>query len=134
MPLVEKPAMFWFVAVMNLINLIDGLDGLAGGIGLMLMILLAYLGLQQNMSFPSILAFGMIGAILGFLIHNFPPAKCFMGDSGAYLIGYMIAALSLLNSQKGAVMAAMVGPIMAAITAPFCEFNRERAAIMYPIK
>ena len=103
----------WFVAVMNLINLVDGLDGLAGGIGLMLMLLLAYLGIQQNMLFSSILALGMIGAILGFLLHNFPPAKCYMGDSGAYLIGYMIAALSLLNSQKGAVMAAMIGPAMA---------------------
>ncbi len=105
--------MFWFVAMMNLINLIDGLDGLAGGIGLMLMILLAYLAMQQNLSFSSALAFGMIGAILGFLLHNFPPAKCYMGDSGAYLIGFMIAALAVLNSQKGAVMAAMIGPVLA---------------------
>jgi len=103
----------WFVSIMNLINLIDGLDGLAGGIGLMLMILLAYLGIQQGFSLSSVLAFGMIGSILGFLLHNFPPAKCYMGDSGAYLIGFMIAALSLLNSQKGAVMAAMIGPVMA---------------------
>jgi UDP-GlcNAc:undecaprenyl-phosphate GlcNAc-1-phosphate transferase len=103
----------WFVTVMNLINLIDGLDGLAGGIGLMLMILLAYFGLKQNFLFSSILAFGMIGAIIGFLLHNFPPAKCYMGDSGAYLIGFMIAALSVLNSQKGAVMAAMIGPALA---------------------
>lgn len=103
----------WFVSMMNLINLIDGLDGLAGGIGLMLMILLAYLGLKQNFLFSSILAFGMIGAIVGFLIYNFPPAKCYMGDSGAYLIGFMIAALSVLNSQKGAVMAAMIAPTLA---------------------
>lgn len=103
----------WFVSVMNLINLIDGLDGLAGGIGLMLMILLAYLGMKQNFLFSSIMAFGMIGAIIGFLLHNFPPAKCYMGDSGAYFIGFMIAALSLLNSQKGAVMAAMIGPALA---------------------
>ena len=103
----------WFVFMINLINLLDGLDGLAGGIGLMLMILLAYLGVQQNSLLPTILAIGMIGAITGFLLHNFPPAKCYMGDSGAYLIGYMIAALSLLNSQKGAVMAAMIGPALA---------------------
>lgn len=103
----------WFVSVMNLVNLVDGLDGLAGGVGLMLMVLLAFLGIQQNFLFSSILAFGMIGAIVGFLLHNFPPAKCYMGDSGAYLIGYMIAALSLLNSEKGAVMAAMIGPALA---------------------
>lgn len=118
----------WIVFVMNLINLIDGLDGLAGGIGLMLMFLLAYFGIQQGLSLSSVLAFGMIGAILGFLLHNFPPAKCYMGDSGAYLIGYMIAALSLLNSQKGAVMAAMIGPMMALalpiLDAVFALFRR----------
>ena len=103
----------WFVAIMNLINLIDGLDGLAGGVGLMLMALLAYLGYQHAIIFSSILALGMIGAILGFLFHNFPPAKCYMGDSGAYMIGYVIAALSLMNSEKGAVLAALIAPMLA---------------------
>jgi UDP-GlcNAc:undecaprenyl-phosphate GlcNAc-1-phosphate transferase len=104
---------FWFVAMMNLINLIDGLDGLAGGVGLMLMALLAYLGLENGSAFSSILAIGMAGAILGFLFHNFPPAKVYMGDSGAYLIGYVIAALSLINSEKGTILAAMIAPVLA---------------------
>ena len=52
---------------------------------------------------------GMAGAILGFLIHNFP-LKVYMGDSGAYTIGFVIAALSLMNFQKGAVIAALLGP------------------------
>ena len=103
----------WFVAIMNLINLIDGLDGLAGGVGLMLMALLVYLGLNQGIVFSTILALGMIGAILGFLFHNFPPAKVYMGDSGAYMIGYVIAALSLLNAEKGAVLAALIAPALA---------------------
>ena len=55
----------------------------------------------------------MVGAILGFLFHNFPPAKCYMGDSGAYMIGYVIAALSLMNSEKGAVLAALIAPALA---------------------
>jgi UDP-GlcNAc:undecaprenyl-phosphate GlcNAc-1-phosphate transferase len=104
---------FWFVAIMNLINLIDGLDGLAGGIGCMLMLLLAYLAISKGAMIPSILALGMIGALLGFLFHNFPPAKVYMGDSGAYTIGYVIAALSLLNAEKGAVLAALLGPSLA---------------------
>ncbi|MGC6424010.1 MAG: MraY family glycosyltransferase [Lentimonas sp.] len=104
---------FWFVAMMNLINLIDGLDGLAGGIGLMLMLMLAYLGMQKGILFSTILAIGMVGSILGFLFHNFPPAKVYMGDSGAYLIGYVIAALSLINSEKGTVVAALIAPILA---------------------
>ncbi|CAA6693613.1 MULTISPECIES: MraY family glycosyltransferase [unclassified Lentimonas] len=103
----------WFVAIMNLINLIDGLDGLAGGVGLLLMALLVYLSMQRGIAFSTILSLGMIGAILGFLFHNFPPAKCYMGDSGAYMIGYVIAALSLLNSEKGAVLAALIAPALA---------------------
>ena len=103
----------WFVAIMNLINLIDGLDGLAGGIGFMLMILLVVLSIEGGIDISTFWAIGMAGAILGFLIHNFPPAKVYMGDSGAYTIGFVIAALSLMNFQKGAVIAALLGPMMA---------------------
>ena len=104
---------FWFVSIMNLINLIDGLDGLAGGIGFMLMILLVVLSIEKGIGIPTFLSIGMAGAILGFLIHNFPPARVYMGDSGAYTIGFVIAALSLMNFQKGAVVAALLGPMMA---------------------
>ncbi|MDQ8195224.1 MraY family glycosyltransferase [Coraliomargarita sp. SDUM461004] len=103
----------WVVSVMNLINLIDGLDGLAGGIGLMLMALLAFLAYEAGVAISLILALGMIGSIMGFLFHNFPPAKVYMGDSGAYLIGYVIASLSLLNSEKGTVLAALIAPVLA---------------------
>ena len=104
---------FWFVAMMNLINLIDGLDGLAGGVGLMLMSMLAYLGMQKGDAFSTVLAIGMAGGIIGFLFYNFPPAKVYMGDSGAYLIGFVIAALSLINSEKGTVLAALIAPTLA---------------------
>jgi UDP-GlcNAc:undecaprenyl-phosphate GlcNAc-1-phosphate transferase len=103
----------WFVSIMNLINLIDGLDGLAGGIGFMLMILLVILSVEKGIGIPTFLSIGMAGAILGFLVHNFPPARVYMGDSGAYTIGFVIAALSLMNFQKGAVVAALLGPMMA---------------------
>lgn len=103
----------WFLVMMNLINLIDGLDGLAGGIGCMLMALIAFSEINSGLSLSFILAIGVAGAITGFLCYNFPPAKVYMGDSGAYLIGYLIAALSLINSEKGTVVAAMVAPLMA---------------------
>lgn len=104
---------FWIVAIMNLINLIDGLDGLAGGIGLMLMGLLAYLAYQGGVAISLVLSLGMVGAILGFLFHNFPPAKVYMGDSGAYLIGFVIAAIALIISEKGTVLAALIAPALA---------------------
>lgn len=110
----------WVVAMMNLINLIDGLDGLAGGVGLMLMCLLAYLAYAGNTFFSFILALGMCGAILGFLFHNFPPAKVYMGDSGAYMIGYLIATIALINAEKGSVMAALIAPVLA-LALPICD-------------
>jgi len=110
----------WVVALMNLINLIDGLDGLAGGIGLMLMCLLAYLAYEGGVAFSLILSLGMCGAILGFLFHNFPPAKVYMGDSGAYLVGYVIASISLLNAEKGTVLAALIAPVLA-LALPICD-------------
>ena len=103
----------WLLFMMNLINLIDGLDGLAGGIGCMLMVLIAFSEINSGLSFTFILAIGMVGSITGFLCYNFPPAKVYMGDSGAYLIGYLIAALSLINSEKGTVVAAMLAPLIA---------------------
>jgi UDP-GlcNAc:undecaprenyl-phosphate GlcNAc-1-phosphate transferase len=99
----------WLVTLTNLINLIDGADGLAGGICLMLMLLLAYVGSQNGSC--GLLAVGMAGALLGFLWFNFPPARAYLGDGGAYLLGFQIGLFSLLNSQKGTVFAALVAPL-----------------------
>jgi UDP-GlcNAc:undecaprenyl-phosphate GlcNAc-1-phosphate transferase len=99
----------WLVAMTNLINLIDGIDGLAGGICLMLMLLLTYVGNGAgNVSF---IAAGMAGALLGFLWFNFPPAKIYMGDGGAYFLGFLIGSLTIINSQKGTIFAALIAPL-----------------------
>lgn len=103
----------WLVALTNIINLIDGIDGLAAGIGLMMMALLAYVGMAGEAFFPVLAAAGMFGALLGFLHHNFPPAKIFMGDGGAYFVGYLIGILTLVNSQKGTILAALIAPLFA---------------------
>jgi UDP-GlcNAc:undecaprenyl-phosphate GlcNAc-1-phosphate transferase len=102
----------WLVALTNLINLIDGIDGLAGGVALMLMSLLAYVGLPAHL-YSFFVAAGMIGALLAFLKFNFPPARIYMGDGGAYFLGYLIGALTIQNSNKGAVAAALVAPVVA---------------------
>ena len=104
---------FWLVGLTNLINLIDGLDGLAGGIAFMLMCLLANVGLGVESTFNALLAAGMAGASLGFLYYNFPPARIYMGDGGAYLLGFLIGILSILNSRKGSVAAALIAPLFA---------------------
>ena len=100
---------FWLVALTNLINLIDGVDGLAGGICLMLMILLVYVGGGDgDLSF---IAAGMAGALMGFLWFNFPPARIYMGDGGAYFLGFLIGCKTIAGSQKGTVFAALTAPL-----------------------
>jgi UDP-GlcNAc:undecaprenyl-phosphate GlcNAc-1-phosphate transferase len=100
---------FWLVAMTNLINLIDGVDGLAGGISLMLMILLAYVGGGAGpMSF---IAVGMAGALIGFLLFNFPPARIYMGDGGAYFLGFLVGCMTIVSSQKGTIFAALTAPL-----------------------
>ena len=103
---------FWLVAMTNLINLIDGIDGLAGGIAFMLMCLLAYAGVG-HMDFYFLVAVVMAGALLGFIRYNFPPAKIYMGDGGAYFLGFLIGVLTIQSSQKGTVAAALIAPIFA---------------------
>ncbi len=94
---------FWLIAVPNIINLIDGFDGLAGGLGLCMAVTLGIVGLHSEQLPVAYYAFTLAGALLGFLVFNFPPAKIYLGDGGAYLIGFTIAALSLTSSNKGSV-------------------------------
>ncbi len=102
----------WLVAMTNLINLIDGIDGLAGGISLMMMCLLAFVGFS-NQSFAVFTATGVAGALLGFLWYNFPPAKIYLGDGGAYFLGFLIGSMAVTNSHKGTVAAALLAPVFA---------------------
>lgn len=89
----------FIVGCINIINLIDGLDGLSTGtcsifyitIGIIAFMKASFGGLDVS------LAFIMLGASLGFLVHNFYPAKIFSGDSGSMFQGFMIATISLLG-------------------------------------
>ncbi len=101
------------VATINAVNFIDGLDGLAAGLGLISAsaICMFSLGLLRDqggdVSYypPALISVALAGACLGFLPHNFSPARIFMGDSGAMLIGLMLAAASTSASGRIAVNA-----------------------------
>ena len=90
------------VAVVNAMNFVDGLDGLAAGLGLItaMAICIFSVGLLRDHGGdvlfypPAVISVVLAGACLGFLPHNFHPAKIFMGDSGSMLIGLMLAAAS----------------------------------------
>lgn len=102
----------WVVGITNAINLIDGLDGLATGvstIGLLSMFVMSLIDLQLFAAYLSIV---LIGANLGFLYHNFYPAKIYMGDTGSNFLGYMIAVISMLGLFKNVAILAFVIPII----------------------
>lgn len=102
----------WLVAMTNLVNLMDGIDGLAGGVSLMLMCLLAFVS-QSGAPLQFVVATAMAGGLLAFLRFNFPPARIYMGDGGAYFLGFLIGALTIANSHKGTVLAALIAPVIA---------------------
>ena len=84
----------WIVGLTNSLNLLDNMDGLAGGIALIAAIYLAFLFHQQGDTRQAVLALALVGAVAGFLLYNFYPARIFMGDAGSLFLG---AALSLLT-------------------------------------
>jgi UDP-GlcNAc:undecaprenyl-phosphate GlcNAc-1-phosphate transferase len=105
--------LLWLVAIPNIVNLIDGMDGLAGGFGMFLCLTLAFIGHYQGLPDVAAVSLTMAGALGGFLIFNLPPAKIFLGDGGAYLIGFFIASVSLLSSNKGSVIGALLVIVIA---------------------
>ncbi|MGA1846345.1 glycosyltransferase family 4 protein [Deferribacter abyssi] len=102
-------AYLWIVGVTNAVNLIDGMDGLAGGISFIAFGTLSVIALQKGFELYSIMAVSLMGATLGFLRYNIPPAKVFMGDTGSLFLGFNIAVLSLLVSHKtGTVLSVLI--------------------------
>ena len=103
----------FIIACMNIINLIDGLDGLAGGITsiffMTIIVICFFQGRTTGLEFT--LALIMLGSTLGFLVHNFNPAKIFAGDSGALFLGFIIDVISLLGF-KGTVLTSVFVPLL----------------------
>jgi UDP-GlcNAc:undecaprenyl-phosphate GlcNAc-1-phosphate transferase len=85
----------WLAGVANAINWVDGLDGLAAGTVAIASAALAMVCYQLNHFLEASLAISLTAALLGFLYHNAKPAKLFMGDGGAYLIGFLWASLAI---------------------------------------
>ncbi|MBN2652111.1 MAG: undecaprenyl/decaprenyl-phosphate alpha-N-acetylglucosaminyl 1-phosphate transferase [Spirochaetales bacterium] len=91
---------FWFIGICNSVNLIDGMDGLAGGTSFFSLLFLGILSAVTGDVAVAFLAFILMGAILGFLVFNFPPAKIFMGDCGSLFLGITLAAIPLIGNTS----------------------------------
>jgi UDP-GlcNAc:undecaprenyl-phosphate/decaprenyl-phosphate GlcNAc-1-phosphate transferase len=105
--------LLWIVGVTNAINLIDGLDGLAGGVVAIISIsMLGYAAMQGSPGTVVLMA-AIAGACIGFLRHNWEPARIFMGDSGALTLGFLLAAMSLHSALKAPAAVAILVPFLA---------------------
>jgi UDP-N-acetylmuramyl pentapeptide phosphotransferase/UDP-N-acetylglucosamine-1-phosphate transferase len=87
---------FMVTGVANAVNIIDGFNGLAGTCVLIMLAAVGYVSFQVGDAFLLSMALALIGAVLGFLVFNFPAGLIFLGDGGAYFLGFMLAELCVL--------------------------------------
>ncbi|OGF16633.1 MAG: hypothetical protein A2W00_02260 [Candidatus Eisenbacteria bacterium RBG_16_71_46] len=103
----------WVLLVTNAINLIDGLDGLASGVVLIASGALWWASHAHQDFYVMFFTSLLIGATLGFLRFNFPPARIFMGDTGSQFLGFVLAAVSLLENRKETATVTLLLPLVA---------------------
>ncbi len=99
----------WIIGITNAINLLDNMDGLAGGVCFITAMLLGFFFYQaENIALTQV-SVALAGSILGFLVYNFPPAKIFMGDSGALMLGFTLATLAIVRQPQASNVFAVMG-------------------------
>ena len=102
----------WIVAIMNMVNFLDGLDGLAAGVAAIAGLTFSIIALSLAKPDAAVMSAIVFGACIGFLRHNFYPARIFMGDSGALLLGFVLAAVSVQGLLKTAATVALFFPLL----------------------
>ncbi|MCX5739093.1 MAG: MraY family glycosyltransferase [Proteobacteria bacterium] len=136
-PLVWIVTALWIVGITNAMNLMDGLDGLAAGIGCIIGATLTYIAFQADQMVGVFTGLAFLGALLGFLPYNFPPARIFLGDTGALFIGFNLSLLALEGYRKLSVLTFVV-PLLA-LAVPLMDTSlsiyrrlRNRRSILSP--
>ncbi len=104
--------LLWIVGMTNAINLIDGLDGLAAGVTAISAATLFFVALRTHQIGSALLLLALAGSALGFLRYNFFPASVFLGDSGSYFLGFILAGASIIGVFKTTLVVALIVPIM----------------------
>jgi UDP-GlcNAc:undecaprenyl-phosphate GlcNAc-1-phosphate transferase len=104
--------LLWVAFLANLVNLIDGMDALAAGIVAIASGSFALLAVSFGRADAAVLAAIVCGATVGFLRHNYHPAKIFMGDSGALALGFLLALIAVEGVLKTAATIALAGPLL----------------------
>ena len=106
-------AFVWIVAIMNMVNFLDGLDGLAAGVCGISGVTFAIIALSLGRPEAAVLSAIVAGICFGFLRHNFYPARIFIGDSGALMLGFVLATVSIQGLLKTAATVALFFPLLA---------------------
>ncbi len=101
--------LFWLVGMTNTVNWLDGIDGLAGGVVAIAGLLLFVHAVRQEQYSIALIALALCGAVVGFLIFNLPPARIFMGSSGALVLGYVLGVLSIIGAARVAFLLLVLG-------------------------
>jgi UDP-GlcNAc:undecaprenyl-phosphate/decaprenyl-phosphate GlcNAc-1-phosphate transferase len=123
---------FWAVGMMNTVNLIDGLDGLATGVVTVAAFFITLISWILGQHSIAILSAIFTGATLGFLPHNWNPAKIFMGDSGSMFLGLGLAVLSIMGGAKLALALLVLGvPILDVAVVMFNRLQRGQSPLHY---
>jgi UDP-GlcNAc:undecaprenyl-phosphate GlcNAc-1-phosphate transferase len=105
-------SMLWIVGITNALNLLDGLDGLATGVAAIIGTTLTIICWQGSAALGVVVGMAFVGSLLGFLPHNFSPARIFLGDTGALFIGYVLSLLAIEGYRQGSVLTFLV-PLLA---------------------
>lgn len=103
----------WIVGVVNVFNFLDGLDGLAAGVAAISAVTLLFIALVKGDLPSAIWAVSLAGAALGFLRHNFYPARIIMGDAGSTVIGFLLASIAVIGAFKSATVISIFVPVLA---------------------
>lgn len=103
----------WIVAITNSVNLIDGLDGLAVGVSTISSVTMLVIALLVSDANVAVILAALMGACIGFMPYNLNPAKIFMGDTGALLLGYVLATVSVMGLFKFYAIVSFAVPLLA---------------------
>lgn len=103
--------LMWIILVTNAFNIVDGMDGLAAGVAFIALSCMFLVSLQMGHPALALMAAPLAGAVLGFLRYNFNPASIFLGDSGSLFLGFQLAVLSMIGSQKSSTAIAVAAPL-----------------------
>jgi UDP-GlcNAc:undecaprenyl-phosphate GlcNAc-1-phosphate transferase len=97
-PLSIIVTVLWIVVITNAFNFLDNMDGLSAGVAAIAAAIFAVAAMNAGQVFVPILAWVLVGGLLGFLVLNFSPATIFMGDAGSLVVGYLMGVLTVLTT------------------------------------